>query len=330
LRKDYIAVIGLGNIAARHRKNLKQIFPEARILAIATRMYIPSIVPDYCDEILESLDELLSRRIRFVVIASPAPFHIAHALPFIEAGVPVLIEKPVAASVQDAKRLLKKCLDFDTPVAIGYCLRYLPSGLVLKKMLEEQKIGPLLNVSAEAGQFLPDWRPGKNYRETVSANAHLGGGALLELSHEIDYCFWLLGELSLHSAILRSSKTLSLEVEDSVDLLATVNGAAVVSVHLDFLQSAPYRRCRFVGEAGALEWDLITNTLSLRAKENFKIIYQDPLWQSNSLYIEMIRDFNNLIEGKQNQCVSVEEAIQTLSFAETVKKNGSFIGTDKS
>ena len=284
---------------------MKQIFPDARILGVAARMFSRRVNVDHCDEIVESVQALLSRSIRFVIIASPSPFHAEHALPLLEAGVPVLIEKPVTASSQDAEMLQKKCVEFNTPIAVGYCLRYLPSGQVLKRMLNEEKVGALLNVSAEVGQFLPDWRPDKDYRETVSANAHLGGGALLELSHEIDYCFWLLGELTLHSAILRSSETLSLDVEDCVDLLAIVSEKTVVSVHMDFLQIGAYRRCRFIGEDGTLEWDLIANTLSLRGKKGVEIVYRDSLWHSNSMYLEMILDFNNLLQEKPNQCVSL-------------------------
>ena len=52
------------------------------------------------------------------------------------------------------------------------------------------------NLSPEVGQYLPDWRPGTDYKSGVSAQKDLGGGALLELSHELDYLQWFFGNFT--------------------------------------------------------------------------------------------------------------------------------------
>ncbi|MGM7313881.1 hypothetical protein ACOI3P_29990, partial [Acinetobacter baumannii] len=59
--------------------------------------------------------------------------------------------------------------EYQTPVAVGYCLRYLPSAQKVKQILQEGILGTLYNAFIEIGQYLPDWRPTKDYRETVSA-----------------------------------------------------------------------------------------------------------------------------------------------------------------
>ncbi len=55
------------------------------------------------------------------------------------------------------------------------------------------KIGRVLWLNVESGQYLPDWRPWQNYRESYSARQELGGGIILDGSHELDYICWLLG-----------------------------------------------------------------------------------------------------------------------------------------
>lgn len=314
-----IAVIGFGNIAARHRRNIRLIFPDAKIYGMSAsgRMVADSIID--CDEVVTDIN-MLANIAEMAIIASPATFHRQHALPFIKANVPVLIEKPVIASLDDAQELQLACENFKATVAVGYCLRYLPSALMLKKVLQEHLIGKLLNARISVGQYLPDWRTTKNYKESVSARSSLGGGALLELSHEIDYARWLLGELTIQHAIIRNSGTLDIDVEDVVDIVAANKNNTVAHIHLDFLQRQAFRKCEFIGIEGRLEWDLIENKLSLHASAGTKVLYHDDQYNKNKMYLDMLQDFILRISGKPNECISLEDAISTITTIDQIKK----------
>ncbi|MGY6563454.1 MAG: Gfo/Idh/MocA family protein [Halomonadaceae bacterium] len=314
-----VAVVGLGNISIRHRKNLKILFPDAKLYAMSTTGRYPKEVIDSCDVVVASVHELISLQVDFAIIASPCSFHAQHAIPLIESGIPVLIEKPVTATAEDAILIERAQHTYNTPIAIGYCLRYLPTTQYMKKLLREEKVGEIYNVYIETGQYLPSWRPGE-YKKTVSAQANLGGGALLELSHELDYIQWLLGPLKLRYAILRSSDELGLKVEDIVDIIAMTELKAVVSIHLDFLQRQPHRKCRIVGSEGVLEWDLIRNEIKLITEADSKVLYSEPKWDTNLMYLEMVKDFLRLMEGEENHCITLKEAMRTVSFISQVKK----------
>ncbi|MGB9544740.1 Gfo/Idh/MocA family protein [Vibrio harveyi] len=318
-----VAVIGLGNIAARHRRNLRHLFPESRLLAMSSSGRIPNETISDCDQVVSSIEELIQQNVEFALVASPAPFHAQHAIPLLDAGIPVLIEKPVTAGIEEAKKLIAAAEHAQTPVAVGYCLRYLPSSQVVKQLLDAQNIGTLLNAQVEIGQYLPDWRPTKDYRETVSAKASLGGGALLELSHELDYAQWLLGDLNVQFSHLRSSTHLGLEVEDLVDILATTESEAVVSIHLDFLQRQAFRRCRFIGTQGTIEWDLIENEVKQTLLSEPSVIYREPDWDKNQMYLNMVMDFVAKIEGKTNACIDLNQAFKTIELIETIKHGAS-------
>ena len=214
-----VAVIGLGNIATRHRHNLKLLFPSAELLVMSASGRIPKENIDEFDVIATSVDELIQAKVELVIVASPAPFHALHSIPFIEAGIPTLIEKPVTTSIEDAEAIASAIELYQTPASIGYCLRYLPSAQKLKILLDQGSIGKLYNAHIEIGQYLPDWRPNKDYRTSVSAQEKLGGGALFELSHELDYAQWLLGPLQVKYSILRASDELALDVEDIADII---------------------------------------------------------------------------------------------------------------
>ena len=317
---DSYAVIGLGNISKRHRKNLKVLHPEAKIYALSASGRQPKEPIEFADEVVISLAALIKCKPKLVVVASPATYHAEHAIPLIEAGIPVLIEKPISASVIDSQKIIIAADKYDVPVGIGYCLRYLSSTRYLKDELEKKIVGDLRNVFIEIGQYLPDWRPTKNYRNSVSAKAELGGGALLELSHELDYAQWLLGPFLPECAILRSSKELDLSVEDSVDILALNKQGTVISIHLDFLQKPAHRRCRILGSEGNIEWDLINNQVILIADNEKQLIFDGKLWDKNQMYLDMLLDFESLIAKQPNACITAKEAENTILLIDEIKQ----------
>jgi predicted dehydrogenase len=315
-----VAVIGLGNIATRHRRNLKQLFPETMLFAMSASGRIPVEPVSDCDQIASSVEDLIAAKVELVIVASPAPFHAQHSIPLIEAGIPTLIEKPVTTTSEDANAIQRAICVHGTPVAIGYCLRYLPSAQKLKMLLDEGKIGTLYNAHIEIGQYLPDWRPTKDYRSCVSANENLGGGALFELSHELDYAEWLLGPLDLQHAILRSSDELALDVEDIADIFTLTESGAVTIIHLDFLQRKAHRKCSFIGSEGRIDWDLIQNQLTLTAATGTSVLYSDPLWDKNQMYLAMITDFIQMIEGRPCDCAKITGAKRTITLINKIKQ----------
>lgn len=314
------AVLGLGNISARHRRNLKILNPKVQVVAMSSSGRVPHEKISNCDMFVESLDQIVSTQPDLAIVASPAPYHMRHAMVLINAGIPVLIEKPVTVDIEEVDALIDARRIRNAQVSVGYCLRFMPSAVVVKNMLSKSCIGQILNISIEVGHFLPDWRKTKNYRDTVSANRCLGGGALLELSHEFDYARWIFGELRPNVAILRSSEVLNLEVEDLVDVLALSGEGAVVSIHLDFLQRNAYRRCRIIGSQGSLEWNLVENSIKLSDKVGQRMIYQDPLWDRNKMYLDMLKSFILFDEDKIKQRVDLEDAKLTLSLIKNIEK----------
>lgn len=316
-------MIGLGNISIRHRRNLRLLYPTATIYGMsASGQFTKDIVVD-CDILVSSVQELISLDVQLVIVASPATCHAAHTIPLIQAGIPVLLEKPVAASMADCDLISKAVIKYGTPIAVGYCLRYLPSASIVKTLIDGKKIGYIYNALVDVGQYLPDWRPNKSYQCSVSASPALGGGVLLELSHEFDYIRWLLGELNIEHAVLRSSEQLGLEVEDVADVFLRADSGCIASIHMDFLQRKPHRKCRFIGSEGTLEWDLINNSVSILSSEGGEVIYADPEWDKNKMYTEMIMDFTQSIKNGYDIKTGVSDGICTVSLIEEIKKRHS-------
>ncbi|MBD3585341.1 Gfo/Idh/MocA family oxidoreductase [Salinimonas sp. HHU 13199] len=315
----HVVVVGIGNIAQRHRANIKKMFSGATVYALSSSGRTPDTIPDNCDVFLSCFDAIPFTDIDVAIIASPAPFHKTHALVFIEKNIPTLIEKPVATNVHDVEEIMSASSKNRTPVGVGYCLRFLSSAGVVKKLISDNRLGEIYNVIIETGQHLSQWRPGKDYTQSVTAQKALGGGALFELSHEFDYCQWIFGALTLRHAIVRSSGQLNLDVEDQADIVASLSAGGVVNIHLDLLQHQVRRTCRVIGSEGTLEWDLVANKVVVFDKQGERIIYADAQWDKNSMYIAMLNDFISNTDN-EHTVATLAESLSVIRLINDIKQ----------
>lgn len=311
------AVVGLGNIAKRHRENLKKMFPKIEIIAMSASGRIPSENVCNSDLMASNIQGVIDFNVDMAIIASPASLHSLHAIPLIEAGIPVLIEKPVATSLEDTKAIIKAQESYKVNVGVGYCLKYLPSALFVKDFIEFGRGGKIFNANIEIGQYLPDWRPNTDYKQSVSADKSLGGGVLFELSHELDYAQWLFGKLTLEHALIRNTGELDIEVEDIADLLATTQSGCIVNLHLDFLQRQAFRKCKIIFSHGVLVWDLIKNEVLWFDESGETTLFSDELWDKNKMYLNMLSDFNS--QNKSGSFSSIESSLKTIELILDIK-----------
>lgn len=314
-------VVGLGSIALRHRKNIKLLYPNSTVYALSSSGRTITTQPEYCDEVLADLESFDLSVIDLAIIASPATFHAKHTLMMLESFVPTLVEKPLSESVVDALRIIEITKEASKKVAVGYCLRFLPSFQCFRKLLQANKVGEIQSVFIEVGQYLPDWRSDKNYKNSVSASKVLGGGALLELSHEIDYAFNLFGKLDLQYGCLQASSELGLDVEDCVDLVATTKHHVPVNMHLDFLQKKPSRFCKVIGSKGVMQLDFINNEVTFTDSQLTEKLFSEPSWDKNLMYVNMLKQFLFLDNVVDSPLANIEDSAQVVQFIEFVKSS---------
>lgn len=293
--EERFLVVSLGSIGARHVRNLRHLYPQARI-AVLRRAggEADAARAEGADEVLHALDDALAFAPHAAIVASPAPFHVGVAEVLARAGIPLLVEKPLAADPLEAAALVRLCSEQSVTLAVGYNLRFLPSLRAARERIADGSIGEVFSVRAEVGQYLPDWRQGRDYRQGVTAQARLGGGVLLELSHEIDYLLWMFGAPARVAAVGGRSGQLDADVEDIVELTLQYDRPwRLVSVHLDMLQRRPFRRCRAVGTQGSVEWDALADSVRVDVPQGGGPTLLDgvALKDKNDMYIEELRDF---------------------------------------
>lgn len=314
-------VVGSGSIARRHIGNIKMLFSHARIGCISASGRALAQEEVGADTVIyPSLEQALQDKPVLAIVASPAPFHVSHAAVLLQAGVPVLVEKPLSDSLATfaiAGDVLRANRD---KVEVAYNLRFMPSAIKLKCLLDEGVLGNIHSVAIDVGQYLPDWRPASDYRKNVSARKELGGGVLLELSHELDYLGWLFGSFETAYCIASNSGALEIDVEDKVDAILTSRSGLVASLHMDFLQRAPSRTCRIIGQNGTLVWSILRNSISLLGEKGTETtLFSEPEYDRNTMYLDELARFFKVAAGELLPAVDVEQALSTLCLIEALK-----------
>jgi len=148
---------------------------------------------------------------------------------------------------------------------VGYVLRFFPVYQELKKIINNKTYGTVTSFETTVGSYLPSWRPNIDYKKSVSANTALGGGTLLELSHEIDLTLWCLGFPQYLNAHIENTGELEIDCEDVGDIKLTYNGGLTAKIHMDFLKKIPERKTTITFEKATITCDAIAGTLEITA-----------------------------------------------------------------
>lgn len=321
---DRVVIVGLGSIGKRHARVIRQLRPDCEIIALrrSGAAETPDADIDYC---VTSIDDALKLKPRLGVITNPASHHVSSAIPLAKAGVHLLVEKPISCIAGDVPELIDTCRQHGVVLMTAYNMRFLPSLQQFRELIHAHCIGHVLSVRAEVGQFLPSWRPGSDYRNNVSAQAALGGGALLELSHEIDFLRWVFGEIDWVNAALLRQSALEIDVEDTVHLILgfhglTDRGPLVASLDIDFIRHDTVRNCIAIGETGSLRWNALEGKVELYEQGGtaWQVVEECPTQRDGS-YLAEWQHFLECVETGASPIVSGEDGLAVLRIIEAAR-----------
>ena len=306
-------VVGYGSIARRHVRNLRTLAQGARI---ATLRRAPDSPPVGVEAVLTDWGQVSKFAPDVALVTSPATHHVKDALKALDVGAHVLIEKPLAASLSGLDRLRDTARQTDRVVLVAYPFRFYEPLQIVKDAIIGDAVGRILSARAEVGMYLPDWRPGIDYRTSVSAARSLGGGALLELSHEFDLIRWLVGDCEAVFAHCGRVSELEVDVEDIADVLLRFASGAHGSVHLDFLQRVPHRCLRIVGATGTIRWELEGDRAQLwQVATGTWTDLQTASVGRNDMYLNELSHFLECARGEASPAVSLEDGESALRIA---------------
>jgi|TARA_B100001996_G_scaffold195554_1_gene149762 predicted dehydrogenase len=321
-----ILIVGLGSIGLRHLRIAREIFPESRIAIL--RHQETKEIPKDANKVFHTLSDAIQFKPQIAIICTPASIHIEISMALVQEGVHVLIEKPISNKKEGLEELNNEAVKNNCVLMVGYNLRFLSSLNKFKNLIDNNFIGDLYSVRSEAGQYLPSWRD-KDYRKTVSAKKSLGGGVLLELSHELDYLRWIFGDIEFVQAQLSKQSALDIDVEDTVHTIVTFkknykNINLIASLSLDFIRHDKVRICHVIGDKGSLRWNGLTGDIDLFELNSteWKNIYKDEINLDQS-YKEEWLHFIECINKKEYPRISFQDSVEVLNIIDSIKKASS-------
>lgn len=316
---ESVLVVGCGSIGQRHIRNLRGLGIES-VLAfdpVGERM---AAARESGGIPCETLDAGLARRPIAVVICTPPDLHVAGAKAALEAGVDVLVEKPIASGIDGVRELVELAESSGRILYVGYNLRFHAGLRKLKALLDSGAIGRLLILRAEFGQYLPDWRPDRDYRQGYNAQASMGGSIILDASHEIDYVRWLAGEISAVYALAAKLSDLEIDAEDTALLTLRFANGVAGQIQLDCVQRNYSRACKLVGTEGTLTWNFEEGVRAYSSESRRWQIF--PLLpDSNEMYLEEMRHFLACARGETNPLVSGADGKRVLEIALAARRS---------
>lgn len=297
-------VIGYGSIGARHARLLTELGCNTAVVS-RREVDFPVSYPGL-------VEALATGHPDYIVIANVTNQHYGtlSALAQLDYRGLVLVEKPLFSDwVEIAPQPFKETF-------VAYNLRFHPIIQRLKTLLKEERV---LSVQAYVGQYLPDWKPVSDYRMSYSASAEHGGGALRDLSHELDYLTWLLGKWQRVSALGGHFSSLEIDSDDIFALMLVTPSCPVVTLQLNYLDRLGRRSILINTSNHTIEADLVRGTITIDLEMESFVIARDDTYRTMH---------EAILSGNTDTLCTLDEGTETLRLiaaAENAARHGAWV-----
>ncbi|MDP9459017.1 MAG: Gfo/Idh/MocA family oxidoreductase [Actinomycetota bacterium] len=338
-----LVVVGAGLIGRRHVAAIQE-SPHARLVAVVDPDPAAAPLADAAGVPLHAtLDELLSKQETTgagVVVATPNDLHLPHGLSCLAAGLPVLVEKPIAGSVADGLALVEAAEAAGVPLLVGHHRRHSPLLAAAAEVVGSGRLGPVVAVQGSALFYKPD-----DYFDVAPWRREPGGGPILiNLVHEVDDLRAICGDVVAVQA-MASSHVRGFAVEDTVAVtMRFASGALGTFLLSDAAASArsweqtsgenpayplsPDEDCYLIAGTGG---SLAVPSLRMRSYAG-TLSWWEP-WETAVVPVErrdplrtQLEHFCDVVRGRAAPLVSGRDAVETLrvtlAVAEAARTGG--------
>lgn len=307
-----LLVVGCGSVGKRHVGNFKSIGADD-ITAVDTRPdRLKEVQEKYGIKGLSNFDTSMEEKYDAVVICTPPNSHIPIAIKAAEKGCHIMIEKPMSNSMEGISKLLDVAKRNNLIILIGYTYRFWPPLIKVEELLNEKAIGNIYSVRIEFSEYLADWHPWEDYRTFYMAKKELGGGAILDESHAIDFARWLFGEIKEVACFNDKLSSLEITSDDMAEILMRFESGVVGSIHLDIFGRAHRRNLEIIGEKGSIYWDFYQNEVKVYYANGKKWEAYPFNCDRNLMFVEEAKHFLDCIKNNKPPKISGEDGVKTL------------------
>ena len=245
-----VGLAGLGSIGQNHLRLLNS-NPDVRLVALADPVEASldaGVRHTKAQGFADALAMVEEAALDALVIATPTTAHAEIALAAIERGVPILVEKPLAATVEDGMRILVASRRRGVPVQVGHVERFNPAVLELDRRLRQGWLSSIYSISSRrAGPFPARIRD-------VGVTVDLA-------THDVDILSWITRERPTR-VYAETAQRIHVGHEDLLFGLLTFPSGTTGFLDVNWLTPTKRRQLHVVGEEGMFDLDYLTQRLT--------------------------------------------------------------------
>ena len=278
-----VLIIGYGSIGQRHYRILKKLGIDVAILS--RRINRKNIL-------IKNIDEIINWNPDKIIIATETSHHLTDLkmLQQLKFKNEVLVEKPIFANMENF-------LNYGFKIYVAYHFRFHPLIKELKKILKNKKI---LTVHCYVGQHLSLWRDSNVKVKNYSYYKNKGGGALRDLSHELDLMQYLFGKIKDMTASGGRFGNVTIDSDDTFGFLLKTKNCQLITLNMNMLDLSPKREIYILTDRLSINVDLIKGSLKINGIKKKFINNKDIAYISmhrEFLYKKYKKDLCNFSEG---------------------------------
>jgi len=301
-----ILIIGLGSIGRKHVDGILNHLPDAQIYALRS---------DNGEDLYRTVKNIYNKSeipsdLDFVVISNITAAHADTILDMIQYNCPFFIEKPVLSNISKADEISKQLKESGINSYVACNMRFYPAIVFIKNYLKSNNLR-INEVNIYCGSFLPEWRPGKDFRAIYSANKLMGGGVHIDLIHELDYCCWLFGFPNSTKCLHMNKSSLNIDAIDSARYLFSYTGFNAC-ISLNYYRRDAKRQIEIITADDTLIVDLLENKVTSNVSR--EILFQSEVGIIDT-YTRQIEYFINQIKAGGVLMNNFDYAISILKLA---------------
>jgi|TARA_B100001750_G_scaffold241682_1_gene253649 CMP-N,N'-diacetyllegionaminic acid synthase len=293
-------IIGFGSIGRKHAEILSNLLGRASVYVLTQQ-----------DEVefnsIDSFDKINSIDPDYIVVASATSLHKDHVqkLERICKEKVILIEKPLFDEKREENLTQNHYL-------VAYNLRFHPLINLLKDKIDQEKI---ISAKAVCHSFLPDWRKNIKYQESASASISKGGGVLLDLSHEIDYMQYILGDFSVNYSINKKVSNLEIDTDDYLLICGELRKGGLFNIETSYFSRQTRRKIFIETTSTSIELDIIKSRMKIFTDHKEEMISENEY----SLQDTYIDQHEAILSGDFSKSCTLSEGLRTMEIISEVQ-----------
>lgn len=312
MRHYRIAFCGLGSIGKRHLRNVVQLLSDRGdsfkidLYRSSVNSVLPEDIEPFVSNVYAFEDEIKGKRYDTVFVTNPTSMHLGTILKFKGCTESFFIEKPVFDTTAIDEEVFGLLQDKICYVACP--LRY---SAVLQYVRQHIDYRKAIAVRAISSSYLPDWRPGQDYRKCYSAHRDMGGGVGIDLIHEWDYLTWMFGMPTQCRSIQDTVSDLEIDSDDIAIYIAR-NDQVTFELHLDYFGRSSIREFEIYLPDETVLCDIQNGRITyLRSGERIQLESD-----RNEYQIREIEHFFHILNKEITNDSTMEHAFHVLKITE--------------